>query len=171
MERNGPTEEFDEPAPPSFNRTTAVNSDRTAYMGFFDPEWARSILHVVRRTKIYETVVDLIRNWQAASEARSWPWLITEAWHHDLREELERVTPLDVLKIRMLKEKFVRELELHGQRVNATLRKRIEKTLVAIDADSTAALALARQRTVVSHRDIWDDLIPLRSEILSIVVD
>ena len=71
-------------------RITGIESVREVYRGFYDEDWAAEFRFKLQNTKVWEASVDLTRNWLAASQARSWPWLMVEMVDASLKKSWKK---------------------------------------------------------------------------------
>ena len=138
------------------SRQTSFDPRPDSYEGFFDREWANSLFRATDETKLKESAFDLVRNWHAASNARSLPLIMTNCLKVAEERTIRENEPMDRRKIRKFTQRLVADLEANGQRVRPTLKKSLQAALERIDSDCDVALQNAREAVVATRPDLWD---------------
>lgn len=149
-------------SPGEFHRETGIDNRRDSYRGFFDADWANGFLDALRPTRLFEAGVDLTPNWKAVSNARMWPWLITEQWHSDLSDSLDAKTPFTTQKLELICQKLADHIESRGAKVSA-VRGVLRDAVRDIDQQLTDSLLIASEESRVTRRALWEDLIQERA--------
>lgn len=143
---------------PEIKRTTYIQDRLDAYEGFFDPEWKWDFMQVIQGTKLQEVGFDLVRNWEAASNARAMPWVMIKCLEVAEHRKIEEAEPLEIKKIRILKEKLLARIESQGERLRPMLRKKLQQAINEVDDEATEALRKAKNKVHESQRDLWESL-------------
>jgi hypothetical protein len=139
-----------------------------SYAGFLDPEWAKSFLDASKDTKLEQPAFDLVRNWHAASNARSLPLVMTECVKEAERKMLDEHEPMERQKIRLFTQKVVGKLEQGGEKVRPMLKRRIQEAIEAIDLESDVALRNAKATVSEARADLWEALLGQNDFVTSI---
>ena len=148
---------------PDIQRTTYIENRLDAYQGFFDGKWKWSFMQVVRDTKLQEIGFDLVRNWEAASNARALPWVMIKCLEVGEHCQIEEAEPLEIRKIRILKNKLLASIEAQGEPLRPMLRKKIQQAVNKIDLEATDALRKTKDQIHESREDLWELLAGVES--------
>lgn len=140
-------------------RQTAIDSRIESYQGFFDPRWARSFLEASQDSKLREPAFALVCDWDCASNARSLPWVLATCLQRFLDCEFEQYEPLDLRKIRILRDKLVSKLEQKGETVRPMLRKKLIEAIEEVDVEATDICNWTRKSVQSTQDDLWDVLV------------
>lgn len=143
-------------------RTTGIESQREVYREFYDQQWGAEFTFSLQNTKVWDSGVDLIRNWQAASQARSWPSLMVNMVEASLRKNFEEVTPLSTKKIRFIRDRLAGHLKSSGETLRPAFYRKLEDALVDLDRHADHSMESARDQVISEMDDVWDHLVPLR---------
>jgi hypothetical protein len=139
-------------------RTTFIEDRLDAYEGFFDPEWKWDFMQLIKDTKLQEIGFDLVRNWEAASNARALPWVMIKCLEVANREILEQAEPLDTKKIRFITKKLLTSIESQGEPLRNMLRKKVRQAVDTLDKEATEALQRAKSQVFASQKELWESL-------------
>ena len=144
-------------------RTTGINPELEAYEGFFDCEWHTHFLETVRRSILREPGFDLVRNWEAISNARQLPWVMTRSVDIVSRESMEKFVPWDQKKIRIMRERLVTKLEARGHTLRPTLRKDLTQALKELDEETGRMCDNVATRVLEERGTCWAGLTNIRA--------
>jgi hypothetical protein len=140
------------------HRTTFIESRLDAYEAFFEPEWKWAFMQVIRDTKLQEVGFDLVRNWEAASNARALPWVMIKCLEVAERRKVEEFEPLETRKIRILRDRLVARMEAKGEKMRPMFRQKLQEAVNELDSEASEILEKVRQSTCQSLPDLWDVL-------------
>ncbi len=142
-------------------RITGIESLRTLYRGFYDENWGAEFRFALQDTKLWEAGVDLTRNWLAASQARSWPWLMVEMVDASLVRSLEEAVPFSTRKIRFIRNYLASHLKASGESARPAFYRKLEAALVDLDTHATRSMETARKQVLSDMDDVWQQLVPV----------
>lgn len=140
-------------------RTTAVENDLNAYEGFFDEDWGKDFMRILKGSKLQEIGYDLARNWHAASSARSLPHLMIKCMDALQHKNLEEIEPLGNKKISVFRDKVVSSMEGKGEKMRPMFRKKLQDTLNELDQHATSMLRSAKNQSHDKMEDHWGYLV------------
>jgi hypothetical protein len=142
-------------------RTTAIEERRDSYRPFFDWHWGRELRQLTDQTKLRDATVDLIRNWQAASQLRTWPDVMTKMAEHSLRRGLDEIAPILPRKVGYICDNLVNRLEQMGEKHRPAFWRKLKVAIAELDERATKAANTAKEQTIAGLPDAWLDLIQL----------
>jgi hypothetical protein len=140
-------------------RTIHFNPRIESYEGFFDYEWQKRLLEVVRRSVLRQPGYDLTRCWEAVSNARQMPWLMVKCLDARMYHTLDKLVPWDNRKISIMRDKLVTKIEARGGKLSHSMRKRIQEAIVGIDKEAVELRKQVRDEVFDQREDLWDGLI------------
>lgn len=140
-------------------RTIHFNPQIESYEGFFDYEWQKQLLEVVRHSVLRQPGYDLTRCWEAVSNARQMPWLMVKCLDARMYDTLAKLVPWDNRKISIMRDRLVKKIETRGGKLSHSMRKRIQEAITEIDKEALDLREEVRDEVFDRRGDLWDALI------------
>lgn len=137
-------------------RTASFDPRIESYQQFFDENWASELGSLVEGTILDSPTLDLVRNWHAISNARALPWLMVQCLDRSLAQELEEVMPLDIRKLKFIRENLLSQLEQSGTKVRPMFRKKLHDALVALDKRADEVMVKAKRTVIENQSSVWE---------------
>ncbi len=116
-------------------RTIQINPNQDDYEGFFCDSWKTSFLSLVRHSKLREPAYDLTRTWEAISNARQLPWLMTKCLDINIAGKLNTFEIWDCKKIHILGDKLLGKLEEQGEPMRPMLNQKLRRAIKELDKE------------------------------------